>query len=239
MSDTLHTIAALMQSDAEALRLIGQNIANAESVAYRREIPVAHASFDDVVSKLSSLDDAPAARVQSAIDLRAGTLQSTASPLDLAIEGRGFFVIAAAEGEAFTRRGDFRLDSQGLLVTQAGDPVMGVAGAIRIGSGTPSIAADGTVRSGEEIVGRLRMVEIESDAQLQPTQNGSYTLGDGQPIESTASRVQQGFLETSNVESVNEMIRLMETMRRFEAAQKFARSYDDLLDQAITTLGKL
>jgi flagellar basal-body rod protein FlgF len=239
MSDTVGTLAGLMRADAEALRTIAHNIANAESVAYRRAIPVARAGadFGFDLERMSLETGAPG--FESAVDLRPGTLQSTGNPFDLAIEGAGFFVIGTATGEAFARRGDFRLDALGYLVTQSGDPVLGTSGPLRVGTEQPAIAADGTVRNGDEIVGRLRIVEPDAGARFAPTNTGELTLTDGHVIDAGTSYVRQGFLETSNVQSVSEMVRLMEVMRWFEAGQRFVHGYDSMVEQAISTLGRV
>jgi flagellar basal-body rod protein FlgG len=230
MTDTIAAIANAMHSDAEALRAISQNVANAQTPAYRREVPIARASFDDLTSSL---------RLDSAVDVRAGTLQSTGEPLHFAIEGKGFFVVSGAQGERLTRRGDFRLDANGQLVTAAGDAVLGANGPIQL-AGTPTVAADGTVRVADAVVDRLRIVEVTDGTQLHPVGDDTYQLADGeQPLDTGASQVRQGFVETSNVQSVNEMIALMETMRRFEASQRFVRGYDDMVGKAIETLGKV
>src|SRR3954471_15199484 len=113
MTTTIELIAGAMQSQAEGLRTIGQNIANSQSVAYRREIPVSHATFEQVAAadgvRAGAFSQA-AGPSPGALDLTPGTLQSTASPLHLAIEGSGFFVVSTSRGERLTRRGDFRLD---------------------------------------------------------------------------------------------------------------------------------
>ena len=283
MTTTIEMIAGAMQSQAEGLRVIGQNIANSQSVAYRREIPVAHATFDQIaaasrggdlvaaqaadgMSAASAVPGAPtmwagadsharvsgatagaggarsqaSAQPRGALDLTPGTLQSTASPLHLAIEGSGFFVVSTANGETLTRRGDFRLDGDGQLVTQTGDPVLGASGPIVITGDQPTISPDGTVRVGTDTMGQLRVVDVASGSALSPVGNSSYVLADGeQALESPSPLVRQGFLETSNVQTVNEMVQLMDTMRRFEAGQHFVRGYDDMIDKAISTLGKI
>jgi flagellar basal-body rod protein FlgF len=236
MTDTVGAITSAMQADAEALRLISLNIANAQVPAYRREIAVNHASFGDVESSLPAL----LPQTGTAIDSRAGTLQSTTAPLDLAIEGKGFFVVATEHGEAYTRRGDFRLDANGNIVTRAGQTVLGTNGPIHIADQAPVVAADGTVRAGDTVIDRLRVVDIDSDATLLANGDGTYTLGNGaQPAASSASTVRQGFLETSNVQTINETVQMMETVRRFEMAQRFMHSYDGMMDQAISTLGRI
>jgi flagellar basal-body rod protein FlgG len=261
MTATIEMLAGALQSNAETLRVIGQNIANSQSVAYRREIAVGQTTFEQATAQVSSGGAWPVgagARVhaadgalgtaaprggspgRSALDLTPGTLQSTASPLHLAIEGSGFFVVSTAKGETLTRRGDFRVDADGQLVTQAGDPVLGSSGPIVITGDQPTISPDGTVRVGTDTMGQLRVVDVASGSALSPVGNSSYVLADGeQALESPAPTVRQGFLETSNVQTVNEMVQLMDTMRRFEAGQHFVRGYDDMIDKAISTLGKV
>ena len=123
MSEAIAALSDALRNDAETLRIIGQNVANMETTAYRREIAVLRPSFDQVA------DDARVAAdrtmgIESVVDQRPGTLKSTSESLHLALEGPGFFVVETSDGEALTRRGDFRLDPEGRLVTQAGLPVI-------------------------------------------------------------------------------------------------------------------
>jgi flagellar basal-body rod protein FlgF len=233
MTDTIGAIASALQADAEAVRIISLNVANALTPAYRREIPVARASFAEVASE----QHVPELAI--AVDTRAGTLERTGGTLDLAIEGKGFFVVGTSNGDVLTRRGDFRLDPDGRVVTQSGDPLLGANGAIRVGDQIVSIASDGTVRAGDAIVDRLRIVEVASEAALAPVGNGTYTLTSGEQTADSASQIRQGFLETSNVQTIQETVQLMQAMRRFEMAQRFVRSYDGMMDEAISTLGRI
>jgi len=240
MSDTISVIAASMHADADALRVIGQNIANAESVAYRREISLGRIGFEQASQEVAEASSTEASALNTAIDLRPGTLKSTAEPFDLAIEGQGFFVVSTEQGEALTRRGDFRQDAQGNLVTQAGHAVLGERGVIKLGATAPSITPDGVIHAGDQVIDRLRIVDVDDTAALRSAGDGTFVLAAGSEARATAtSRIQQGFLETSNVQSTNEMMQLMETMRRFEAAQRFVRGYDEMVDKAISTLGKI
>jgi flagellar basal-body rod protein FlgG len=237
MSDAIAALSDAMRNDAETLRVIGQNVANLDTTAYRREIAVMHPTFeqasDDVRATLGR-----ALSLETVIDQRPGTLKSTTEPLHLALEGPGFFVVDAAGGEALTRRGDFRLDNTGKLVTQAGQPVLGEGGAIELAGGTPQIAPDGAVRVNGEIVARVRIAQVAPESQLTPIGGDLYRANQlSQPDDS--ARVRQGFLETSNVESVGEMVRLIETMRHFETVQRFVRGYDDMVGRAISELGKV
>lgn len=238
MSDAIAALSEAMRNDAETLRVIGQNVSNIDTVAYRREIAVTRPSFEEASEEVRSAIASPTS-LETVIDQRPGILKSTSEALHLALEGPGFFVVEMPNGagEALTRRGDFRLDSDGVLVTQQGQPVLGENGAVRLG-GAPQIAADGTVRVAGEVVGQLRVAQVAPESQLTPLGADLYRAEQLAPGD-TSARVRQGFLEASNVESVQEMVRLIETMRHFEGVQRFVRGYDDMMGKAISELGKV
>jgi flagellar basal body rod protein FlgG len=240
MSTTLELLAAAMRSNADALTLVAQNVANAQSVAYLRQIPVAHAAYADVASQLGGSGNLRAAESAGALDLRPGTLRSTANPLHVALQSTGFFVVETAHGTLLTRRGDFRLDASGQLVTQAGDTVQGASGPLNLAAGTPVIAPDGTIRVNGDVAGKLRIVNVGDASDLRPVGDGLYQVAaGGEPADAAAPVVHQGFLETSNVQPVNEMLTLLEAMRRFEAAQRFVRGYDEMTESTLSTLGRI
>jgi flagellar basal-body rod protein FlgF len=248
MSDAIAALSEAMRNDAETLRVIGQNVSNIDTVAYRREIAVMRTSFDQAADEARAELGSPAelaaaaglaapAEFETAIDQRPGTLKASSEALHLALEGPGFFVVDTPQGEALTRRGDFRLDSEGRLVTRQGMPVLGENGAVHI-AGTPQIAADGAVRVDGAVVGQLRVAQVAPGAPLSSLGADLYR-GEQLPQGDSSARVRQGFLEASNVESVQEMIRLIETMRHFEGVQRFVRGYDDMMGKAISELGKV
>ena len=237
MTDALAALSEAMRNDAEALRVIGQNVANMQTTAYRREIAVLQPSFDQVQEDVRvASSNAPV--FDTVVDRTPGTLQSTGDLLHMALEGPGFFVVELPEGgEALTRRGDFRLDAEGRLTTQDGLPVLGEGGVIHL-SGNPQVAADGVVRVAGDPVAQLRVAQVAPETQLTPL-GGDLFSAALLPETDSAARVRQGFLEASNVESVQEMVRLIETMRHFESVQRFVRGYDDMMGKAISELGKV
>lgn len=245
MSEIIEIIGNAMRTDADALRVIGQNIANAGVTAYRRQIPMAAAGFERMLGGAASATADPQTVVRSidgnvAIDLRPGSLKSTGAPLDVALEGSGFFVLQSVAGPVLTRRGDFHVSAEGTLTAASGEAVLGDNGAIHIGVGTPAIETDGTIRIGKDIVDRLRVVQVANDADLRHLGNGLYASSSGALADSEVYPVvRQGFLETSNVTPVSEMVQLMETMRHFEGAQRFVHAHDRMLEKAISELGKV
>jgi flagellar basal-body rod protein FlgF len=244
MTTALQIIENAMRADAEALRTIGQNIANAEVTAYRRQIPVHSASFEsalaDAMTHGAETVTPADGSMRMAFDSQAGTLRSTGQALDLALEGSGFFVVQQSGTTALTRRGDFKVQADGMLATATGALVMGESGPIHVGNNTATFDLDGTVRTGEDVIDRLRIVHVADEAALSYLGNGLYASTHDLPVQQDGhASVRQGFLETSNVSPVNEMMQMMETLRHFEASQRFVRGYDEMLERAISELGKV
>lgn len=238
MTDAISMIESAMRADAEAMRVYGQNVANAEVTAYRRQIPLTSVSFDQLLATGAHPEITPEPASTVAIDRRQGTLKGTGEPLHIALEGNGYFVLQAPQGSQYTRRGDFAVSAAGVLTSGSGMPVLGTNGEIVIGTGTPVIESDGTVRVGNDVVGQIAVVQIANEETLQYLGDGVYAGADITATESDAV-VRQHYLETSNVTPVGEMVQMMETIRHFEAAQRFVRGYDEMLEKAISELGKV
>lgn len=245
MSGTMSVIEATMRADAEAVRVIGHNIASSQVAGYRRQVPVSSisstfAAATDEATLGMQASDMRAPVMHVATDLRAGALQSTGRALDVALEGSGFFVLQGPAGPLLTRRGDLQVSAEGTLIAATGEPILGGQGPIDVGIGVPVIDADGTIRLSGEIVDRLRVVQVTNEEGLQYLGNGLFSVSDdaGVVAQEQAS-LRQGFLESSNISPVGEMVQLMEAMRRFESAQRFARGYDQMMEKAISELGKV
>jgi flagellar basal-body rod protein FlgF len=243
VSDTMALIEATLRADAEAVRVIGHNIANAQVSGYRRQIPVNSVSetyaavADEASAELRTTRlTAPTAAIET--DLRAGSLRSTGRPLDVALDGAGFFLVQSAEGTLLTRKGELQVSAEGVL-TVNGAAILGELGLMDIGVGVPAIDADGTVRVDGQVLDRLRVVQVTDESALQYLGNGMFSVAGSAVVSDQQASLRQGFLEESNISPVGEMVQMMEAMRRFESAQRFARGYDQLMEQAIRELGKV
>jgi flagellar basal-body rod protein FlgG len=204
--------------------------------------------------------------------LKSGALQSTNNPLDLAIEGNGFFEVATPDGIRLTRAGNLSLDRQGRLVTRDGFLVMADGNpngapeqrAITIGNQKPVVDKDGgiyVVQAGQmQPVGRIGIVQVGNPSGLKKEGNGFFSAGDdadlrraGQgagrapagemaannplgPI-NVPAQVHQGFLESSNVNPIQEMTQMIEAHRLFEQNAKLMQSFGNLNQQS-SELGK-
>ena len=236
MTDAIELLGASLRADAEALRVTSQNIANVQTPGYRSEVSVLE--FESAARNAASIDLlTPTLRVAN--DFRTGSLQQSDAPWSVALQGDGYFVLSTPSGEQVTRRGDFTLDSTGKLVSHDGFAVLGDGGEITPPGGAPTIDSDGTIRVNGQVIDRLRRVTVDpsalvssGDTEFAPASSSSLTEGG-------ANTVKQGFLETSNVTPTDELLRLMETMRHFDMAQHFVRGASDMLNNAITTLGRV
>lgn len=245
MNEILSAVVSGMHADIGRMDRIAMNIANTGTAGYKRETAAAP-TFAARVDSPAEGPDAGAGRPAVHLDLRPGTLRMTGQSLDLAIVGDGWFEVATEQGPAYTRRGDFRLDGRGRLVTQQGLPVLGIAGEIQLPHGSPVIDATGQVFAVPPLDGerpqplaQLRIVQFDPAAAMRRIGDGLMHAGaDAMAPREGSVEVRQGALENSNVSHMHEMVRLMETMRHMETLQKVALGYDDMLATAVRKLGE-
>lgn len=156
-------------------------------------------------------------------DSRPGPLRQTGNPLDVAIEGPGFFAIQTPDGgTGYTRAGNFQINARGEIVTGTGQPVLSEGGGpITIPEGTRevNIAADGFVSTEDGEIARLKVAEFENIQDLEAAGNGLYvTDAPEQPALNT--KVMQGMIEDSNVQPIIEMTRMIDVLRSYQQTQK-------------------
>jgi len=187
-----------------------------------------------------------------------GSLKETDNVFDLALDGEGFFTIDTPEGERYTRNGSFVLGAEGLLTTKAGNPVVGQNGYISLKENNFVIDARGgiwqnaalaadpdrliSIEENEweslELVDTLSMVDFRRTRYLQKQGNSMWqsTFESGQAeeiVDSTRPKLYQGFLESSNVNSVLEMVNMIEVNRSYEANQKVIQTQDSLAGRLV------
>lgn len=177
-----------------------------------------------------------------ATDFSVGSIRETSRSLDVSLDGDGFLVVQTARGERYTRQGSFTLDNAGQLVTQGGDLIVGDSGPITVPPGEVSIGDDGTVTANGKFAGRLKLVHFADANQALTKEGGSLFVATGrQPAtEAAGTRVVQGTLEMSNVNSLTEMVAMMQNTREFESLQKaVAMMMNDVGKTVANDLGKL
>lgn len=248
MPDGAAIAAASMRTEAARIEMIGLNLVNASTPAYKRQVPyslgVPGASFAEQLGQVGQTDalSVPhAPGLAQAIDFRPGALRNTGNPLDLAIEGDAFFELQSKGSTVYTRQGNFTIDASGRLQTADGALVQGMAGDIQLENATPRIDAQGRIFDKDKELAQLRLVRFAQPERLQPMGDGRFRQGKAalaSPGAGSASSVRQGFIETSNVVAGEEMLRLVEAMRRFEGHQRVILWLDDMPDHALQRLGE-
>ena len=177
------------------------------------------------------------------IDYREGTMKKTGNDLDCLIKGSGFFSIMTTQGLRYTRNGNFSLNPDGFLVTSDGSKVMANNGFIRFhkDGGKIRINHDGEVLQGDEITGKLQIVDFKKPYRLLRDGNGCFRpqLPDNPVINSPGFIIKQGFLEGSNVNSIQNMVEMISSIRNYEADQRALQAQDQTLDKAVNSVGRL
>ncbi len=238
--DVLTIARAAMQADHSRMESISHNIANVLTPGFKRHITITtgfQAQFEQIFIN-GSTSPSPAPASVTVIDPSSGSLRYTGKAHDVAIDGSAFFEIATPSGAAYSKSGSLRTDVQGRLVTLQGAAVMGMAGELRLTGNAFTVAANGDVSQDGRIAGRLKLVHFANAEALFPSGDGTYLAGSARAQESKSpSSLRIGFLETSNVSSPQEVVRLTDTVRHFESLQRLVQGYDETLEKTIRKLG--
>lgn len=221
MDAGLSHASAAMRAGEKRLESIAHNIANVSTRGYKRETTFTHALQ-------TNRGRGTQVATRSAPDLSQGQLETTGNALDLALDGRGWFVIESPGGRSYARDGSFRLDDRGTLVTQDGLPVAwkGSRGTVRPAGESVVIDSDGRVRQGETTVGQLDVVDLEDTSRLQPVGEGRWIAPPGTRETPSKALVRQGNVENSNVEAMDELVALITIQRSFESAATAVRTIE-------------
>ena len=256
MIRALYTAASGMNAQQANIDTVAHNLANVNTSGFKKS----HMEFEDLVyqetrvpgAATSAVGEAPIGLeiglgtrpVGTSRDFTPGNLRSTSGPLDLAIEGDGFFQITTPSGTtAYTRNGAFHRDAQGTLVTADGytlEPQI----TIPANATTVTISKDGVVsaqiagQSATQQLGTIELATFQNAAGLRPLGGNLFEVtsasGDAQtgaPGQDGKGVVQQGFIEDSNVSVVEEMVNMILGQRAYEANSRVVKAADEMLSQ--------
>ena len=231
------------------LDVVANNVANLNTNGYKadrsmfQEYLASGAHEDNFIGRdrnVSFVQDRATVR-----DLSAGPTEQTKNPLDVAIDGNAFLVVQTAGGERYTRDGGLQINLQGQLVTAGGNPVLGTSGPIVFQPGDKdiTIAGDGniTVLEGvnriDSVRGKLRMASFAQAQRLIKEGSNLYSAGEGaNPQPATTAKLNQGYIEKSNVNSVIEMSRMIEVTRAYTQISAMLQQQTDMRKSAIEKL---
>ena len=256
MMRSLYTAATGMIAQETKMNVIAHNLANANTTGFKRVRPEfeeilgehlasAEAAVADSTGRPSPLEVGLGVRTTATTrSLAQGDMINTDNPLDLAIEGVGYFKVELPAGQdAYTRAGNLRVDADGKLVTQRGEPIYpGIT--IPTEATNINISREGKVtvrvadRDDEVEVGQIELTTFQNAGALESLGGNLLRATDaageattGNPGERGLGQVTQGFLEGANVRTVDEMIDLITTQRAYEMSSKVIQTADQMLER--------
>lgn len=255
MLRSIQSVAYSMQVQADRMNITANNIANINTRAFKKEVANVK-SFDDVLASAlqynsgEKINTVGPISLGSSIDQKRvvyeqGYLEQTGFDTDFGIRGDGFFVIETPKGLEYTRAGNFTLDQNGYLVTQDGNYVLGEKGRMqfpdrKLKADMQGNIADVKINGDSFSIDKLKIVNFKDLNLLGRTTQGSYTNSDPNNIAASGKTdILQEFLESSNVNIVEETQNMMEEKRNFESCQQVIKMIDDTVGKASSDIGRV
>jgi flagellar basal-body rod protein FlgG len=215
--------------------IIANNLSNLQTVGYKKDVPVFHKVFSSALG--SSLAEDP---LETVTVFQQGNLQATGNSLDMAVEGEGFFKVKTPGGIRYTRSGNFHLNNDGVLVQANGYPVLGSGREINIRGNRVVIDKDGTISVDGSNRGKIDLVTFADLNGLRKEGQTLFKLVKEQDeITPKQSQIQQGSLEFSNVDALEEMVKIIDSLRTFQASHKIVQVQDELNGRVVNDLAKV
>ena len=249
MTRGVYTAAAGMLANQAAQDTIAQNLANANTTGYKEDVPRFESFLSEPVSRLSPADRLSIGTIGSGAGLKdqttnfsEGGLQQSGNPLDVALTGDAALVIQSPQGPRLSRDGSLTLNAQGTLIQSAtGQPVLGSGNrTLSIPAKTKSIVISplGDLTADGVKIGRIQMASLSAAVNPVKMGDNQYLVSRLQPASATAT-IRQGYLESSNVSIVKEMVSMISIMRAYETNQKMLQAEDDTTGKATNEVGKV
>ena len=221
-----------------SMDVIANNLANMSTTGFKSEAPLFQEYLQPGPVKGQPISYVRAVGVVR--DARSGELSSTGNPLDIGIDGDGYFQVNTADGPRYTRNGRFQIDSGRNLVTAQGNQVLDPTGrpiTIPQGATSISIGADGSIATETGPIGKISLTSFANQQDLVASGNGLYATS-ATPIPDTVSTIHQGFLEASNVQPIIAMTQMLDVQRSYASVQSIIDGEDTRLKNAIDKLSK-
>ena len=236
----LYRSASGMLPQIKKQEAVANNIANAGTAGFKKDVMFSRElsrAERQVTSKHNDWQTTLDSRIR--IDHSLGAFDKTDNPLDLAIEGDGFFTLEAADGTtALTRSGAFVVDSSGFLSMSGGFRLIGDGGPIQVGGGKLSVGQNGEVEVNGQSAGRVALKSVADVESLERLGGSLFGVPEGEelidPIQAT---IRQGYRETSNVDVIQQMVDMMVAFRTYESNARALQTQDASLNHLFQRVG--
>jgi len=239
----IYTNAASMLSLQLKQEVTANNLANANTTGFKKDgVFRKYLINHDTILRQNATDFRHLEDVDGVItNYSQGALYATGNKLDVALEGAGFFAVQTPNGERYTRNGSFTRDQNGYITTASGYFLLGANGPVQAQGQEVFIGDDGSVNVDGNMVDVLRIVDFPEPYRLNKIGDSLFEAEEGAArLTSTDQfRLHQGYLEQSNVETVEEMIKIIQVSRDFDSNQKSISMQDTTLDRAVNDIGRV
>ncbi len=238
----IYSSEAAMRPKMARMEVLANNLANINTTGFKADRVFVRMLEQSAKGAVDGRGDMTGVTTGKYIDTTAGSLQQTDNPLDLAVDGEGYFLVQTSRGTRLTRNGNFTMSKEGTLTTAEGYTLLGTNGPIQIPQKDRldvrelTISQSGEVVMNKEPLGQLRIVVPEHPDALQKDHESLFFVDQNERVLDIAPdriNVRQGFVEESNVEGIQEMIAMIELSRGFETDQKMIQSQDATLDRSL------
>lgn len=264
----LYSACSAMLVQETNLDVVTNNLANVNTVGFRRRIPV-QSEFSALMDRIEKVSEDGETKIltvppftmnwkgrqtigslalatlfsETYMDSSPGVIQVTDNPFDVAIDGAGFFALQDNEGNTrYSRQGNFQVSSEGTLVTPDGMTLLGDGGPLSVEGATHAfINESGQLIADGALVGNVPLYTFENPTFLQQVGGNNFVANEasGAPVEVDQVRLLRGSLEVSNVSVVEEMVRMIEAQRAYEGASKALMSHDEQTGKLISSFSKV
>jgi flagellar basal-body rod protein FlgF len=238
-----------MLAEQAAQDVIAQNLANVTTTGYKRDM-TQYESFPEALLRNTAQSVGPAVgSLGSGVSVRAvatdfapGALQQTGNPLDVAVSGDAYLAVQTPQGVRYSRDGGLTRNSDGTLVQAAGGgAVLSTSGqtiTLPANARDITITPQGSVQADGIVVGQMQLDRASTPTGAVKIGGNLFQISNAQPAGADAT-VQQGFLESSNVNTVQEMVAMISVQRAYETDEKMVKAEDDATNKAVTDVAKL
>ncbi len=224
-----------MDSKFKTIEVIGNNLANVNTNGYKKALP-----FTEVINQYNKVE------IKQETSYKQGSLSATGNPLDLSVSGNAFFAVQGEDGMDFTRGGKFSISENGFLVNDQGDKVLGNNGPINMNgylldkNQDIKITKSGEIKVGDSYVDKLMMVKLDPSDKFTRKDGTNFSSVDGRylPADEGDYQVNQGYLEQSNVNPIEEMTNMIKVHNEYDSASKMVTFLNQSLAEA-NEIGKV
>ena len=249
----LYTAYTGMRTQQQKMDAISNNLANVDTAGYKKDTMVQN-SFKEILTYKIKDPELPNSQnigkmslgvhvSQVYTDFVQGSLKQTNERNNLAIQGTGFIKVGQLTEEGnmdikYTRDGSLNLNQEGALVTSDGLFVLGGEETpITLAVGDYRVNEDGRIYQNEDLMGQLQITDFDDLQTLRKEGSSLYKTTDASVEKEFEGSVQQGFIESSNANSIQEMVDMIATSRTYEANQKIIQTYDATMDKVVNNVG--